>query len=282
MSVSVALIRKITEIEEPQLRDILLAILEEMERQRAQWEESITRREFLEFGKKMEESFRQVWNSINELTQAQKRTEERVEELAQAQKRTEERVEELAEAQKRTEKRVEELAEAQQESERRLTRLEKAVEDLAQAQKRTEEELQKLIKEHKETRSQLGGLAMTVGYRLEDEAFKALPRLLREDYKIEVKGRLKRQYVADRDGRLLEVNIFGHATKEGKPVVIIGEGKSQLSAKDINRFIQGKLKRFEGVFDDIFPVMVTYMISSPDVEDYANKKGIALYYSYDF
>ncbi|MBW2069470.1 MAG: hypothetical protein JRI31_11465, partial [Deltaproteobacteria bacterium] len=161
MSVSVALIRKITEIEEPQLRDILLAILEEMERQRAQWEESITRREFLEFGKKMEESFQQVWNSINELTQAQKRTEERVEELAQA-------------------------------------------------QKRTEEELQKLIKEHKETRSQLGGLAMTVGYRLEDEAFKALPRLLREDYKIEVKGRLKRQYVADRDGRLLEVNIFGH------------------------------------------------------------------------
>ncbi|MBW1976161.1 MAG: hypothetical protein JRI45_11490, partial [Deltaproteobacteria bacterium] len=76
MSVSVALIRKITEIEEPQLRDILLAILEEMERQRAQWEESITRREFLEFGKKMEESFQQVWNSINELTQAQKRTEE--------------------------------------------------------------------------------------------------------------------------------------------------------------------------------------------------------------
>jgi len=219
MPVSVTLIRKIAEIDEPKLKDIFMAILEEMERQRAQWEESITRREFLEFGKKMEESFRQVWNSINEL---------------------------------------------------------------AQAQKRTEEELRKLIGEHKKTRSPLGGLTVTLGYLLEDEAFKALPRLLREDYKIEVDGRLKRQYVADKDGRLLEVNIFGHATREGKPVVIIGEGKIRLSKKDINRFIQGKLKKFEGVFNEIFPVMVTYMISSPGVEDYANKKGIALYYSYDF
>ncbi len=123
---------------------------------------------------------------------------------------------------------------------------------------------------------------MTIGYRLEDEAFKALPRLLQKDYNIEVKGRLNRQYVADKKGRLLEVNIFGHATKEGKPVVIIGEGKSQLSTKDINHFIQRKLKQFEGVFDNIFPLLVTYMTSSPNVEKYARKKGIALYYSYDF
>ncbi len=254
MSISVALIRKITEIDEPQLRDILLAFLEEMERQRAQWEESVTKKEFLEFGKRMEESFQKVWKAINELTQAQKELKETTAELAQAQK----------------------------ESEKRLTRLEETTAELAQAQKRTEERLQRLIEEHKETRSRLGGLAMTVGYRLEDEAFKALPHLLKEDYGIEVRERLKRQYVADKDGRLLEVNIFGHATKEGKPIVIIGESKSQLSTKDINRFIQGRLKRFEGVFDSIFPIIVTYMISSPNVEEYARKKGIALYFSYDF
>jgi len=57
---------------------------------------------------------------VQELAQAQKRTEQRldrleavVQELAEAQKRTEQRIEELAEAQKRTEQRVEELAEAQ-------------------------------------------------------------------------------------------------------------------------------------------------------------------------
>jgi hypothetical protein len=58
---------------------------------------------------------------MEELAQAQKRTEERMEELAQAQKRTEERMEELAQAQKRTEERVEELAQAQKRTEDELT-----------------------------------------------------------------------------------------------------------------------------------------------------------------
>ena len=37
-----------------------------------------------------------------------------------------------------------------------------------------------------------------------------------------------------------------------------------------------------GVYEEIFPIVVTYMISNPDVEEYAKEKGIALYYSYDF
>jgi predicted transcriptional regulator len=53
---------------------------------------------------------RELKRVVQELAEAQKRTEVRVEELAEAQKRTEVRVEELAEAQKRTEVRVEELS----------------------------------------------------------------------------------------------------------------------------------------------------------------------------
>ncbi|MGQ9497925.1 MAG: chordopoxvirus fusion protein, partial [Desulfotomaculales bacterium] len=189
------------------------------------------------------------------------RTEQRVEELAQAQKRTEQRVEELAQAQKRTEQRVEELA---------------------QAQKRTEEELQKLIGEHAETRRQLGGLSATVGYRLEDEAFKALPALLQRDHGLTVKGRLTRKFVRDNRGEDIEVNILGRAERNGQTYTIVGESKSQLSKKDVDTFIRKKLKRLEGIFDAIFPVLVTYMISQPDVEEYARQKGIAVYYSFDF
>lgn len=47
--------------------------------------------------------------SVNELVEAQKRTEARVEQLAQAQQRTETRVEQLAEAQQRTEARLDAL-----------------------------------------------------------------------------------------------------------------------------------------------------------------------------
>ncbi|MFN8618853.1 MAG: hypothetical protein U0837_17355 [Dehalococcoidia bacterium] len=60
---------------------------------------------------------------VEELAEAQRRTEVRVEELAEAQRRTEARVEELAEAQRRTEARVEELAEAQRRTEARVEEL---------------------------------------------------------------------------------------------------------------------------------------------------------------
>ena len=198
--------------------------------------------------------FNELKGIVKELAEAQK-------ELAQAQKRTEVRMEELAEAQRRTEVRVEELAEAQ---------------------KRTEDELRSLVVEHKKTRKQLGGLSATVGYRLEDEAFKGLPQLLKRNFGIIVQGRLKRQYVRDNKGEEIEVNIVGEAVKDGRKVVIVGEGKGQLSKNDVNRFIRKKLKRFEGVFEEIFPVLVTYITSQPDVERYVKDKGIALYYSYDF
>ena len=65
-------------------------------------------------------------------------------------------------------------------------------------------------------------------------------------------------------------------------MVIVGESKSQLSKNGVNEFIRKKLKRLEGVFEEIFPVLITYMISGPDVERYVKDKGIALYYSYHF
>ena len=96
---------------------------------------------------------------VEELAEAQKRTEVRVEELAEAQKRTEVRVEELAEAQKRTEVRVEELAEAQKRTEVRVEGLAARMEELAEAQKRTEQRVEELAEAQKRTEQRLEGLA---------------------------------------------------------------------------------------------------------------------------
>jgi len=290
MPVSIALIRKLEEVE-PRLREVLFAILEEIERQR---EETVTKKEFNE-----------LKEIVKELAEAQKRTEQRVEELAEAQKRTEQRVEELAEAQKRTEERltrlekvVEELAEAQKRTEERLTRLEKVVEELAQAQKRTEErveelaqaqkrtekELQKLIKEHAKTREQVGGLSITVGYVLENEAMKALPALLEQEFGLKLEGRLVRKFVRDKKGKPIEVNIIGKAVKNGHRVIVIGEAKAQLSKNKVSEFLRKTLKRLEGVFkEEFFPILITHMVTQPDVEEYAVNQGIKrIYYSYEF
>lgn len=56
------------------------------------------------------EDFTELKNIVQELAEAQKRTENRVEELAVAQKRTENRVEDLAEAQKDTERSLQRLS----------------------------------------------------------------------------------------------------------------------------------------------------------------------------
>ncbi|OQX27422.1 MAG: hypothetical protein BWK80_05400 [Desulfobacteraceae bacterium IS3] len=178
-------------------------------------------------------------------------------------------VKELSKAQRQTELRIQELAEAQK--------------ALAEAQKRTEKEIHQLVVEHKDTRKQLGGISTTVGYGIEDKAYPALPALLKQDFGITVQERLIRDYVKDRTGRNVEVNILGRAlNKDGKNITIIGEGKSQLSVNDVNDFIRKKLNRLQDVFDEIFPVMVTYMVSAPEVRDYLREKGIALYYSYNF
>ncbi|MGQ9532870.1 MAG: hypothetical protein ACUVTQ_08725 [Desulfotomaculales bacterium] len=50
----------------------------------------------------------------------------------------------------------------------------------------------------------------------------------------------------------------------------------------VDEFIRKKLRRPEGVFPELFPVLVTYMVTEPDVEDYVREKDIAPYYSYHF
>ncbi len=245
MPISVQLFKMLENVE-PGIRGVLLAILEEIERQQR---ERVTKDEFAEL--------KQI---VAELAEAQKRTEARVEELTEAQKRTEARVEELAEAQKRTEVRVEELAEAQKE---------------------TEKEVRKLAKGLQDTRRMVGGLSNTVGYGLEDRAIASMPKLLKQHYDIEVDGRLVRKYV-NVAGREQELNMFGTGTRNGERLSIVGEGKSKLSKKHVDAFIKllGRLRAASVVNDNVFPIMVTYTVR-PNVEEYAASKGIHVIWSYD-
>ena len=176
---------------------------------------------------------------------------------------------------------VKDLAKSQRELAEAQKGTELKIEELAEAQKNTEKELRELVGEHRKTRTQLGGLSMTIGYTLEDKAFKTLPTLLKKDYGLIVKEKLRRKFVTDNKGQPIEVNIIGQADQNGQTSVIVGEAKSQLSKNDIDAFMRKKLNRLKGIYDRIFPILITYMISEPDVEEYAKEKGISLYYSYD-
>jgi len=212
MPFSVNLIKRLEAIEPP-LKEVLIALLEEVEKQR---EVSITRKDFLEFAKTTEENFQRVW---------------------------------------------------------------KAIEALAEAQKKTEEEVRKLAKGLRETRQMVGGLSDTVGYSLEDRAIKSLPQLLREQYQIEVKGRLVRKFIKY-NGLKDEVNIFGEAERDGRSLYILGEAKARLSKKHIDKFLKRiqRLKFYKVITEDNFMFFVTYS-AEPEIEEYAKDKGIEIIWS---
>jgi len=251
---------------------------------------TVTKEEFRELKDtvaELAEAQKRTEQRVNELAEAQKRTEQRVNELAEAQKRTEQRVNELAEAQKRTEQRVNELAEAQKRTEQRVNELaeaqkrtEQRLNELAEAQKRTEQELRKLIGEHRKTREQLGGVSHTVGYVLEDRAYRGLPALLKRDLGVDILTSLKRDYIEVSPGRYEEVNIIGKGRRNGEEVLIIGECKTQLKKTDIDAFIRF-IKKVESILEgEKVLIAVTYQ-ASPPVRRYAEQKGIKLYFSYE-
>jgi len=226
---------------------------------------------------KLEELAVKTEKRLEELAVAQSKTEKRLEELAVAQSKTEKRVEELAVAQSKTEARLEELAIAQSKTEKRL-------EELAAAQSKTEDSLNKLINEHVETRRRLESMSDAVGYNLENQAYKALPALLEKDLKIKVEGKLVRRYFpGTRKGRYIQVNIYGWGAQNGKRILILGECKTSLSKKEVDRFL--KLTKYIVKLENIseeetLKIAVVHDILPP-VVSYLESKGIKLYWSYD-
>ena len=213
------------------------------------------------------EDFDELKSVVRELVYSQK-------ELARAQAKTEERLD-------RVEKAIEELVQAQKRTEERVGRLEGVVEELAQAQKRTEVEVRKLAVGLRETRQMVAGLSDTVGFRLEDESYKSLPRLLKRGLNLEVEGRLIRKYVEYADGKVEELNIFGKGKRNGKTVYILGECKSKLGKRDVDNFLK-RVKRLEPVIgaEEKALIAVTYNVV-PQVERYAVERGIKVYWSYE-
>ncbi|MDW7972594.1 MAG: hypothetical protein RMI01_05255 [Thermodesulfovibrio sp.] len=161
---------------------------------------------------------------------------------------------------------------------------------LVEAQRKTEERLNelagalsKLTQEHAKTREQLGGLSHTVGYILENEAYKALPKLLFEDFGLHIVGKLKRGFIDLGKQRWEEVNIIGDVIKDGEVMTLVGKAKTQLKKKDIDNFL-AKINKIKSYFSSpLFLVLVTHQVANPTVIKYAQEKGIKrVYFSYEF
>lgn len=177
-------------------------------------------------------------------------------------------VKELTHAQKRTEIRMEELAEAQKE--------------LAEAQRNTELTVSSLSLTVKDIKKQLGGLAIAVGYEIEDRIIPHMYDFGKREFDTDVKL-VERRNLVYPDGKYDEINIYAEGTKKGHPVFIIGECRAQPGRKDFDRFSRMTECVKKTVGGDICAFIAGYSFS-PEVEAYAKKKypDIRMYKTYEF
>ncbi|QOJ79016.1 hypothetical protein IG193_00680 [Infirmifilum lucidum] len=201
----------------------------------------------------------------------------RVGELAEAQKRTEERLEVLTARLDSLAKRVEELAEAQRRTEERLEALARRVEELAEAQRRTEERLEKLVEAVDALRVQVGRLSEAVGFGLEDIARVVLPGWLYRHIGVEVE--LERGFV-EVDGRLVEVDLYGEGTRGGERVLVVGECKSRIDGRDVEKFYREVYKPLSEQRAGVVGVLFGYVIY-PDASRRARELGLHVVASYE-
>ena len=235
---------------------------------------------------KTEARISKLEEAVTRLAEAQSRTEVRVDKLeeavtrlAEAQRRTEARIDKLEEAVIRLEEAVTRLAEAQRRTEARVDKLEKAIAELAEAQRRTEEALGELVRVVREQNVKIEMLSDIVGFGLEDIARVVLPGWLYRHLGVEM-GEFRREFLSI-DDRRLEVNLYGEGVMRGERVVIVGECKSRIYKRDIERFYKRVYRPVTENMDvRVLGVMFGYLIY-PEARKKADELGLYVVASYE-
>jgi len=143
---------------------------------------------------------------------------------------------------------------------------EKRSDHLISKQNRIVEGLSSLNRTLKNTQKEIGGLSNTIGYELEDSLYPLLPKVLKEDFGVEIEGDLERTFIQYDSGED-EVNIYGKGRLNGRRVHIIGESKAQIGKGDIEGFVKMAKRLGRHLKEHILPILVCYTIH-PKVESY--------------
>jgi len=183
-------------------------------------------------------------------------------------------VQDLVQAQVRTEARVDQLVQAQVRTEAQIDQLTQRMDELAQAQVRTETAVRDLAR-------QLGGLSENLGGGLEDLSYEVVPYVLDKELGL-VLGDLGRKYI-DTGEELMEFNIYGEGIyREGpiRTVIVLREVKTNITGKELSHFAaQVERVRPHLTEAEVIPLFFGFR-ARPDVQDLARARGINLIFSY--
>lgn len=183
--------------------------------------------------------------------------------------------EEFREFAKQTQENFNKVWEAINELTAKVAQLAERMNQLAEAQRRTEERLERLIGEHRKTRENLGGLAETFGYYLENKAIHRLPKYLKEKHGIEVIEPLQRLYLKV-NKTYIEVNIYGKVKRNGVEYILLGEAKNRITHRGIEQFLR-KCRKIGG---NQIRVLVAHVLP-PQLEEKLTREDIIFVNSYE-
>jgi len=152
------------------------------------------------------------------------------------------------------------------------------VDMLAEAQARTEGSVQQLSNAVRELAVQVGRLSDTVGFGLEDIARVMVPGWFERHMNIYVED-LTPTFV-NIDGEEVQINLFGIGKRDSEEIVIVGECKSRIYAREVRQFLR-ILEKVRRAFPDkdVLGFLFGYLVHpSAQVEAEKHKvKVIATY-----
>lgn len=166
-----------------------------------------------------------------------------------------------------------------------VARLAQAQERTAQAQERTEQRveelasiMQELARETKNTRTEVGGLGKSMGYALENEAFRNIPAFLEKHHHIVLTEKLIRQDIKGQ-----EINMLGKGKREGKDVIIVGEATLRLDQRDKFAQLEENTKLVAENYPgyEVIPLMITHY-ARKNLLELAQKQGILVIQSFEW
>jgi len=156
--------------------------------------------------------------------------------LALAQDRTEAQIEKLTEAQDRTEVRIGELTAAQVRSEARIDRLTASQESMRADIEHLAEITKEVVWGIGDLRKQVGGIAHSVGQGLEAYAMERIPALLEQQFGFTTRSSMPE--FLGLPGDTSEIDVVYRGTREGRPVVVLCEVKTNITDAEVREFLE--------------------------------------------
>ncbi len=150
---------------------------------------------------------------------------------------------------------------------------------MAKAQVESEEALANLARVVREQNVKIDRLSDVIGFGLEDIARVVLPGWLYRHLGIKVED-LRREFF-EINQRRVEVNLYGEGRVKDKPVVIVGECKSRIHKRDVDKFFENVYEPVSKIKNvEVVGVLFGFLIY-PEARERAKKLGIHAVASYE-